>query len=255
MDCVTPDDVLETFRFFKGAGLKSVPHDEDAGAWLRVLADVPAALLHLAAEYYLRTPVEQNGVLKGRKWCPSSAELRQIAFSLEADNRVAITQTQRGCASCGEVLSEEGSILEAGTGHRTIAQHCYPTEQGAVQWQAEPYRVAHRLVLCDCQLGKWIAHQHATADKEKMPGHWAPTLTLEQALQVFVREDAALYVSGSTDPALRYRAEDARLRSPFFCRAAPEELHGPTEYARALRAAAYDYLRGSRGAPSLDVLP
>ena len=136
MDTVTPDDISETFRFFKGAGLKSVPHTDDVGAWLRVLGDVPAALLHLAAEYYLRTPVEQNGVLKGRKWCPSAGELRQIAFSLEADNRVAITQTQRGCASCGEVLSEEGSIVEAGTGHRTIAQHCYPTEQGAVQWQA-----------------------------------------------------------------------------------------------------------------------
>ena len=255
MDTVTAADILDTFRFFRGAGLKSVPLEEDVGSWLRVLSDVPAALLHLAADYYLRTPTEQNGVLKGRKWCPSSAELRQIAFSLEADNRVAITQAQRGCASCGEVLSDEGSILEPGTGHRTISQHCYPTEQGAVQWQAEPYRIAHRMVLCDCQLGKWIAHQHATADRDKMPAHWAPTVTLEQALQVFKREDAVLYVSGSTDPSQRYRAEDSRLRSPFFCRAAPEELHGETLYARALRSAAYDFLRGSRPAPALDALP
>ena len=85
-----------------------------------------------------------------------------------------------------------------------------------------------------------------------MPKDWAPTVTCEQGAQVFQRHDARLYLSGSTQPRHRFRPEDARTSSPFFCRAAPEELHGDTEYGRALRKAAYDYLRGSRPAPTLD---
>ena len=255
MKTVTEADVVDVFVFFKGAGLKSVPHVEEAHHWVRVLADVPAALLHMASEWYLKVPQEHNGVMKGNKWCPSAAEIRTIAFNLEGDARVSITKTQRGCASCGEVIDEEGAIIEHGTGHRTISQHCYPKEDGLIQWQAAPYRVAHRLVLCDCSLGRWIAHQHQTADKDRLPKSWQPTLTLKQALQKFVRDDALLFVSGSADAAQRYRAEDARPQSPFFNCAAPEELHGPTEYAMALRSAAYDFIRGSRGAPALDRLP
>ena len=246
-------DILDCFRYFAGVGLKSVPHSEDADVWLRVLSDVPANLLHLAADEWIRTPVkDKSGTLRGQKWAPTAGELRNLAFALEADHRVQTTAKKRGCASCGEVMDENSSIVEHGTGYRTVSQHCFPAVDGSVNWHAEPYRIASRLVLCDCELGRWIAHGHQTVDRDRMPKDWSPTITCEQALQVFQRHDARLYLSGSTQPHHRFRPEDARTSSPFFCRAAPEELHGDNEHGRALRRAAYDYLRGSRPAPALD---
>ena len=252
-DMTSLSDVLDCFSYFSGVGLKSVPHSEDADVWLRVLSDVPASLLHLAADEWIRTPVkDKGGTLRGQRWSPTAGELRNLAFSLEADHRVQATSKKRGCASCGEVIDEHGAIVEHGTGYRTVSQHCFPSVDGSVDWYAEPYRIASRLVLCDCELGRWIAHGHETCDRDRMPKDWAPTVTCEQALQIFQRHDARLYLSGSTQPRHRFRPEDARTSSPFFCRAAPEELHGDTEYGRALRKAAYDYLRGSRPAPTLD---
>lgn len=254
-DMTTTTDIIDCFGYFSGVGLKSVPHAEDADHWLRVLSDVPAGLLHLAADHWIRTPVEdKGGNLRGQKWAPSAGELRSIAFSLEADHRIQTTIKQRGCASCGEVINDQGGIDAPGTGFRTVSQHCYPADdEGSIDWGAEPYRVGSRKVLCDCHLGRWIAHQQSTV--EGTPSHlkdWKPTLTAERALAVFRRHDARIYLSGSTDPHLRYRPEDARTGSPFFSRSSPEELHGDTEYARALRHAAYEFLRGNRPAPALD---
>jgi len=144
-DMTAMSDILDCFRYFAGVGLKSVPHTEDADVWLRVLSDVPASLLHLAADEWIRTPVkDKGGTLRGQKWAPTAGELRNLAFALEADHRVQVTNKKRGCASCGEVLDEHGAIAEHGSGYRTISQHCYPAVDGAVDWQAEPYRVASR---------------------------------------------------------------------------------------------------------------
>ena len=169
-DMVGLADILDCFRYFSGVGLKSIPHSEDADTWLRVLSDVPAVLLHLAADEWIRRPVkDKGGVLRGQRWSPTAGELRSVAFGLEATQRVETTQRKRGCASCGEVIDENGGIVETGTGHRTISQHCYPAAPtgGGTDWSATPYRIASRQVLCDCELGKWINHVHTTADRDK----------------------------------------------------------------------------------------
>ena len=250
-DMTAMSDILDCFRYFAGVGLKSVPSGEDADVWLRVLSDVPASLLHLAADEWIRTPVtDKGGTLRGQRWSPTAGELRSLAFSLEADHRVQVTKRKRGCASCGEIVGENMEIVEHGTGYRTISQHCYPKGNAElVDWHAEPYRVASRLVLCDCDLGSWIEHNHQTADRDRLPKSWTPTITCREAVGVFARHDARLYLSGSMNPRQRFRPEDARTSSPFFCRASPEELHGDNEYSRALRKAAYDYLRGTAPAP------
>ena len=254
-DMVGIADILDCFRYFSGVGLKSIPHAEDADTWLRVLSDVPAVLLHLAADEWIRRPVkDKGGVLRGQRWSPTAGELRSVAFGLEATQRVETTQRKRGCASCGEVIDEHGGIAEPGTGHRTISQHCYPAAAtgGGTDWSATPYRIASRQVLCDCELGKWMTHVHTTADRDKLPKGWQPTITAERALHLFRRDDAALYLSGTDNPSYRLRPEDARPSSPFYCRASPEELHGNAEHGQALRRAAYDFLRGNRPAPALD---
>ena len=74
-DMTSLSDVLDCFSYFSGVGLKSVPHSEDADVWLRVLSDVPASLLHLAADEWIRTPVkDKGGTLRGQRWSPTAGE-------------------------------------------------------------------------------------------------------------------------------------------------------------------------------------
>ena len=145
------DAVLRCFDFFRSCGLKSVPEDADAAQWHRVLSDVSDELLVIAAEHWVRTPIEsKSGKLTGRKWAPAAGELRALCFELETEARKEVTRTRRGCAACGERLADDGSVFTHGTGFRTITQHCHPVDdEGIVLWSEAPYRIASRSVLCD----------------------------------------------------------------------------------------------------------
>ena len=57
--------IIDILSLFRGVGLSKVPDNDDAHQWVRVLSDVPEALLHMAAEHYLRTPVESKGQYAG----------------------------------------------------------------------------------------------------------------------------------------------------------------------------------------------
>jgi len=240
----TLDDIEMVLRFFKGAGLKSVPPEDEAHHWLRVLSDVPGELLQMAADWYVRTPTpDKDNRLRGQRFAPSASELRVIAFDLEAEQRHQVAVSRRGCARCGEVLDEEGKIADHGTGYRTLIQHCYPRVEGMVRYDLPPYRIGSRKVLCDCSKGDWIARQQGTVDRTKMPHveDWQPTLTIKQALQRFERRDGVLYITGSTQ---RAHDHDVRSGSPFFSRPSPEELLGFTEQAAGQRANCYKVIRG-----------
>jgi hypothetical protein len=69
----TQDTVLDVLGLFRGVGLSKVPDNEDAHQWLRVLNDVPAVLFEMAAEHYLKTPIEVKGHLRGVRYCPTGA--------------------------------------------------------------------------------------------------------------------------------------------------------------------------------------
>jgi hypothetical protein len=242
---VNEDTIIEVLQLFRGVGLKGTPPEEDARHWVRVLADVPAVLLHMAAEHYLRTPEDDKGKLKGRRFCPSAAELRNIAFNLESTHRAEVKQTRRGCLRCGELVDKDGSITEHGTGFRTLVQHCHPEVNGAVDWNAAPYRIGQRRVLCDCEKGQWIAHQHQTMDRATLPHHiakeWQPTLTVDQAWDAFQRHDARVYVTGSDH---RLHHHDRRPGSPWFTRPSPEETDGDNQRAADVRALCYRVIKG-----------
>ena len=238
--------IIDILSLFRGVGLSKVPDNDDAHQWVRVLSDVPEALLHMAAEHYLRTPVESKGRMQGVSFCPTAPVLRSIAFALESTHRHEIRKTRRGCARCGELLDDQQTIVEHGRGYRTIVQHCHPTDaEGMVQWDEPPYRIGTRQVLCDCEKGKWIAHQHSTMDASTLPKHiaadWKPTLTIEQALKHFQRRDARLFITGSE---YRLHAHDRRAGSPWFTRPSPEEEWGDNDRAADTRATAYAVIRG-----------
>lgn len=243
---VTEDTICDVLGFFRGCGLKSTPSDDDARHWVRVLSDVPAVLLHMAAEHYVRTPAaDKDNRLRGVRFCPSAAELRSIAFGLESTQRQQVTETRRGCFRCGELVAEDGSITEHGSGYRTLIQHCHPSAGGVVDWNGHPYRIGMRRCLCDCEKGKWIAHQHSLVDKDTLPPHvqktWAPTLTCDQAFDAFSRADARVYITGSD---LRLHRHDVRPGSPWFTRPSPEETDGDTERAGDVRRLCYQVIKG-----------
>jgi len=242
----TQDTVLDVLGLFRGVGLSKVPDNEDAHQWLRVLNDVPAVLFEMAAEHYLKTPIEVKGHLRGVRYCPTAAELRSIAFALESTQRHEVKKSRRGCARCGELIGDDGAITHHGNGYRTITQHCHPVDDdGLVQWHEPPYRIASRQVLCNCELGRYIAHQHATLDTSTLPKHiagqWRPTLTVEQAFEVFQRDDAKLYATGTKH---RAHDHDTRPGSPWFAKPSPEEEWGKGEKASNARAVAYQVIRG-----------
>lgn len=239
---VTEDDVIDAFYFMRGANLKGVPTEEEAVYWVRVLRDVDSELFQAAVDHYLRTPrQDKSGNMQGAYWCPSSCELRRIAFELEGNTRHKIRETKRGCARCGELLNEEGAIVEHGSGYRIVIQHCHPVdEDGIVRWELPPRRVGQRRVLCDCNKGRLISIQQRSV--EKAPQHasgWSPTLTLEEAEQRFQRADARLYITGSDS---RKHHHDLRSVSPFYTRPSPEELC--MENPAKVRSIAYGVVRG-----------
>lgn len=242
------DAVLRCFDFWRSCGLKSIPDDVDAAQWHRVLSDVSDELMVIAAEHWVRTPIEgKGGKLIGRKWAPAAGELRALCFELETEARSEVTRTRRGCAACGERLNDDGSIANHGTGFRTITQHCHPVDdEGIVLWSAAPYRIASRSVLCDCDAGAWIAHKQATADAGTVAPHlggtWRPILTWQQALERFQRADARLYITGSD---YRLNTDDRRQGSPWYAKPSPEEQEGCTEQAAADRRLAYGVIRGT----------
>jgi hypothetical protein len=206
---------------------------------------VPAVLFEMAAEHYLKTPIEVKGHLRGVRYCPTAAELRSIAFALESTQRHEVKKSRRGCARCGELIGDDGAITHHGNGYRTITQHCFDVVDGILQTDKPPYRIASRQVLCNCDLGRYIEHQHATIDTSTLPKHiagqWKPTLTIEQAFEVFQRDDAKLYATGT-----RHRAHDHDTRpgSPWFAKPSPEEEWGNGEKASDARATAYAVIRG-----------
>ena len=239
--------IIDILSLFRGVGLSKVPDNEDAHQWVRVVSDVPEALLHMAAEHYLRTPVESKGRMKGVSFCPTAPELRSIAFALESTHRHEIKQTRRGCARCGEMLTEAQEITEHGTGHRTLVKHVYPTDaDGFTLWDSDPITIDQFQVLCDCEKGRWTEHQQTTMDRSTLPKHiqgtWQPTLTIEKALKLLVRSNTRIFITGTDD--YRLHAHDRRAGSPWFTRPSPEEEWGDNERAADTRATAYAVIRG-----------
>ena len=237
-------DIIEVFNFWRSIGLKSVPANVDAPGWVRVLSELGEGLLSYAADEMVRQSVkDRDGNWRGRRFAPTAPELRTFALDLEGSSRnTEVRQTKRGCMRCGELLDEEGGILEHGSGFRILIQHCHPTMGGLVLWDEKPYRISGpRIILCDCNKGRLIAAQQSSASVDTNDHVWTPTPTMEQALKAFGRPDARLFITGS-DP--RLVTDDRRKGSPFSCRPRPEEELGKTAQAQQDRQLAYDVIRG-----------
>lgn len=250
------DDIREVFAYLRRARVHKCPHPGD----LDIAQTYADALRNMRSDVVLEA---------GRSWItdpdrgsffPTASDLLSLCIGIEAQDRTKVVKTVRGCAACGEIIREDGSIQEHGSGFRHFMQHCFPTDKnGDVDWEAAPYRVGHRLVLCDCVKGRQIAAgQQLEAQREipkgqasGRPANWAPTMTLAQAWEAFggegpnVRTDCEIYVSGSH---ARKVPEDRRMASPWYARPSPEEEMIDQVEARRIRLAVYDSMRGNRSA-------
>jgi hypothetical protein len=210
------EDIQEAFDFLRSAGLKKVPRPGDVGAqhvYSTVLQHVHPETLSIAAATWCQNP-------EGGMWMPAAPELLNLCILLEAQQRTEAKEQQRGCRGCGEILDEEGGILTHGSGYRTVVQHCYPRGDGSVVWDAEPYRIGQRLVLCSCTKGEHIHAAQSRANLDSMPKGWRPTLTMQQAGEVYQRVDARTWITGTDS---RANPRDRDCRSPFYSYPSPEE--------------------------------
>lgn len=241
------DDIRDVFLYLRSARVHKAPHPGDIDvvrAYADALRNVRSDVVLQAGRSWVQDPDS------GRYW-PTAADLLHLAMAIEAQERHEVRDIVRGCACCGEIINEEGRVIEHGSGFRHFIQHCHPlNDEGDVDFDAEPYRIGSRLVLCDCTKGKQIAAAHELEMNREMPkgqissrpANWRPTLTLEKAWKVFHRADARIYVTGSH---ARLIAEDRRPESPFFTRPSPEETMKDWTEARRQRMSMYEAMRGN----------
>lgn len=243
----TEHDIAKLFKYLRAARVHKPPHIDDGDirdVYLDALRNIRSDVVAEVGRAWIQDP-------DGGKFWPTAADLLNLALAIESQERSQVREVSRGCQGCGEVLNEDGTIHEHGSGFRSFIQHCHPLNaDGDVDFDAAPYRIGHRLVLCDCTKGRQIAaaqelEMHREIPKGQIsgrPANWRPTLTLAKAWRVFHRVDARIYVTGSH---ARLIPEDRRHASPFFSRPSPEELIADWDEASRQRQAAYDYLRGN----------
>jgi hypothetical protein len=241
------DDIKEVIEYLRAARVHKCPHPDDRGvqmAYADCLRAMRSDVVLQAARAWIADP--ESG-----RFFPTAADLLSLCMTIEADERHTVRHITRGCAGCGELLAADGSVSEHGTGFRHFVQHCHPMgDDGRVDWHAVPYRIGHRLVICDCEKGRQIAAQQQIELQREIPkgqvpsrpANWRPTLTLSEAWKAFNRHDARNYVSGSS---ARLVSEDSRPGSPWYTRPSPEEEHGPTPEQTRIRRAVYQAMRGN----------
>lgn len=226
----SPDDIVDLFDYCRSAGLKKVPRPGDVAAeraYSDVLQNIATEVLEAATRSWMSDP--DRGA-----WFPAAPELLGLCLTVEAQLRSEVREQSRGCQHCGEVLEDDGTVREHGTGFRTLIQHRHPSADGTVDWGALPIRIGSVRVLCDCEKGRKIHAQqklYAQTQPEKgqktsRPAGWRPTLDLRSAWEQYGKPwDVKVYLTGTR---ARWNVRDADPRSPFFSRPSPEELEGPT---------------------------
>jgi len=239
-------DIQEVIQYLRAARVHKCPHPDDQGvlmAYTDCLRNVRSDVVLEAARAWISDP-------DGGRFFPTAADLLSLSMTIEAQERHTVKEVTRGCAACGELLWPDGSVKEHGNGFRHFIQHCHPlNDEGDVDWDAIPYRIGHRLVLCDCTKGRQIAASHEIEMQREIPkgqssgrpSNWRPTLTLAKAWEVFSRSDARVYVTGSH---ARRMPEDRRPESPWYTRPSPEEEMGWHTESVRIRRAVYDAMKG-----------
>lgn len=245
----TQDDVRAALDMLVMGRLRKGPSSVDAvlRVYWAVLQNQSPALLESAAIAWMQD-ADQG------RWFPSAPDLLSLCLQIEAQERQAQkndTEGHSGCACCGYREHPDGpAFSQRGSGWRYVVQHCYPctvhgnagctacAATGEIDWSAEPYRVASRKVLCDCELGERRRMAHAVNPDSQAP------VSVSEVWDRFGRPDCRLYVTGTE---YRMVADDARPGSPFYDRPSPEEEAETVEqlqHARQQRALVYGAIRG-----------
>jgi hypothetical protein len=241
------DDIIDLFDYCRSAGLKKVPRPGDVAAeraYSDVLQNIATEVLEAATRSWMSDPD------KGA-WFPAAPELLGLCLTVEAQLRSERREQSRGCHHCGEVLEDDGTVREHGTGFRTLIQHRFPTVDGRVLFDAAPIKIGSVRVLCDCDKGRKIhaqqklyaQEQPEKGQKTSRPAGWRPTLDLRGAWEHYGRPaDVRVFLTGTR---ARWNERDADPRSPFFSRPSPEELEGPTPSAHNARRIVDGVLSGT----------
>lgn len=246
----TQDDVRHALDMLMLGRLRKGPASVDAvlRVYWAVLQNQHPALIESAAIAWMQD-ADQG------RWFPSAPDLLSLCLQIEAQERLAQkgdTERHRGCAHCGLRDHPDGpAFSQSGSGWRYVIQHCYPctvhgaagclscAETGEIAWDAEPYRVASRKILCDCVLGARRQMAHSLVEGGQAP------VSVSDAWQRFGRLDCRLYITGSE---YRMVEADTRPGSPFYDRPSPEEESQTAEallHAAQQRALVYAAIRGN----------
>ena len=245
----TQEDVQHVLDMLVMARLRKAPASVDAvlRVYWSVLQNQAPQLLESAAIRWMQD-VDQG------RWFPSAPDLLDMCLRVEAEARnsqKSETEGHAGCAACGLREHPDGpAFSQRGTGWRHVIQRCYPctihgaagcvscAEAGEIAWDAEPYRVASRKVLCDCEKGARARMAHSLVEGG------TPPVSVEEVWQRFGRPDCRLYVTGS---GYRMIIDDTRPGSPFYDRPSPEEEAATAAdmiHAGQQRQLAYGAIRG-----------